>query len=26
MSATVSVDTGVSRGLPSVFGHAVAAE
>lgn len=26
MSATVTVDTGVSRGLPRVFGHAVAAE
>jgi membrane fusion protein (multidrug efflux system) len=26
MSATVSVDTGVSRGLPHIFGHAVAAE
>ena len=26
MSATVTVDTGVSRGLPRIFGHAVAAE
>lgn len=26
MSATVSIDTGVSRGFGSVFGHAVAAE
>lgn len=26
MSATVSVDTGVSRGLPHLFGHAKAAE
>ncbi len=26
MSATVTVDTGVSRGLPRLFGHAVAAE
>ncbi len=26
MSATVTVDTGVSRGLPHIFGHAVAAE
>lgn len=26
MSATVSVDTGVSRGLPRIFGHGVAAE
>ncbi|AZO69069.1 MAG: HlyD family efflux transporter periplasmic adaptor subunit [Mesorhizobium sp.] len=26
MSATVTVDTGVSRGLPSIFGHATASE
>lgn len=26
MSATVTVDTGVSRGLPSIFGHAAAGE
>ncbi|WP_192359012.1 HlyD family secretion protein [Mesorhizobium mediterraneum] len=26
MSATVTVDTGVSRGLPSIFGHATAGE
>ncbi|RWC25630.1 HlyD family secretion protein [Mesorhizobium sp.] len=26
MSATVSVDTGVARGLPSIFGHATAGE
>ena len=26
MSATVTVDTGVSRGLPRIFGHATAAE
>jgi membrane fusion protein (multidrug efflux system) len=26
MSATVSIDTGVSRGFGSIFGHAVAAE
>jgi membrane fusion protein (multidrug efflux system) len=26
MSATVTVDTGVSRGLPHIFGHAKAAE
>lgn len=26
MSATVTVDTGVSRGLPHIFGHATAAE
>ena len=26
MSATVTVDTGVARGLPSIFGHATAGE
>ncbi|RVC39974.1 HlyD family secretion protein, partial [Mesorhizobium sp. M4A.F.Ca.ET.090.04.2.1] len=26
MSATVTVDTGVARGLPKIFGHATAGE
>jgi membrane fusion protein (multidrug efflux system) len=26
MSASVTVDTGVARGLPAIFGHATAGE